>query len=96
MQILIEIPDDEYKMLVNPYQWNEAQCMRLKRIVINGTVIPKNHGRLVDADQIINVIKEIYDASPVKTLVTSADMYFLKKVLDNSNVIIEAEKEIKE
>lgn len=39
MQILIEIPDDEYKMLVNPYQWNEAQCMRLKRIVINGIII---------------------------------------------------------
>ena len=93
MQILIEIPDDEYKMLVNPYQWNEAQCMRLKRIVINGIVIPKNHGRLIDADQIIDVVKEIYDSSPVKTLVTSADMYFLKKVLNGAKVIIEAEKE---
>ena len=46
--------------------------------------------------QIINVVKGIYDSSPVKTLITSADMYFLKKVLDNSNVIIEAEKETKE
>ena len=93
MRILIEIPDNEYKSLVNPYQYNESLCLRLKRIVINGKTLPKNHGRLIDADQVENVVKEIYDSSPVKTLVTSENMYFLRSVLKSSKVIIDAEKE---
>ena len=51
MQLVIDIPDDEYKILVNPYQHNEKKCERLKRIVMNGTPLPP-HGRLIDADYI--------------------------------------------
>lgn len=52
MQIVIEIPDKEYKILVNPYQYNEALCSELKEIVRNGTQLPKGHGRLIDANDI--------------------------------------------
>ena len=47
MQIVIDIPDDDYKKLVNPYQHNEKWCERLKRIVMNGT--PLTPAVLADA-----------------------------------------------
>jgi len=37
IKLIIEIPKEDYKKLVNPYQHNEIWCERLKRIVINGT-----------------------------------------------------------
>ena len=52
MQIVIDIPDEYYKKLVNPYQHNEKWCERLKRIVMNGTPLPKGHGAIVDMNQL--------------------------------------------
>lgn len=52
MKILIEIPDEEYKKLTNPYQYNEYLCGRLKEIVRKGTQLPGCHGRLIDASDI--------------------------------------------
>ena len=36
MKLIIDIPEEEYKKLVNPYQHNEIWCNRLKRMVMNG------------------------------------------------------------
>ena len=60
MQLVIDIPDDDYKKLVNPYQHNEKWCERLKRIVMNGTPLPKGHGRLIDGDALENELKICY------------------------------------
>ena len=43
MQIVIDIPNNQYKKLVNPYQHNEMISTRLKEIVRNGTPLPKGH-----------------------------------------------------
>lgn len=37
INIIIEIPKNDFKKLVNPYQHNEVWCNRLKRMVMNGT-----------------------------------------------------------
>ena len=42
IKLIIEIPEEDYKKLVNPYQHNEIWCERLKRIVINGTPLDSN------------------------------------------------------
>jgi hypothetical protein len=44
MQIVINIPDEKYDRLL--YQ----DIISLRSYVENGTVLPKGHGRLIDAD----------------------------------------------
>ena len=39
VKLIIEIPKEDYKKLVNPYQHNEIWCNRLKRMVMNGTLL---------------------------------------------------------
>ena len=41
VKLIIDIPKDDFKKLVNPYQHNEIWCERLKRIVLHG--IPLNN-----------------------------------------------------
>ena len=36
VKLIIEIPKEDFKKLVNPYQHNEIQCNRLKRMVMHG------------------------------------------------------------
>lgn len=52
MHIVIDIPDNDYKSLVNPYQFNEHLCSRLKEIVRQGTLLPKGHGDLIDRGEL--------------------------------------------
>ena len=46
MQILINIPDEKYERLL--YQ----DIISLRSYVENGIVLPKEHGRLIDADEL--------------------------------------------
>lgn len=50
MQIVINIPEEEYKNIKNytaPMTWTE-------HLIKNGTPLPKGHGRLKDIDKIIS------------------------------------------
>ena len=50
MQIVINIPEEEYKIIKNytaPMTWAE-------RLIKNGMPLPKNHGRLIDVDKVIS------------------------------------------
>ena len=46
MQIVIEIPDEKYERLL--YQ----DTISLRSYVKNGIVLPKGHGRLIDAKDV--------------------------------------------
>lgn len=52
MQIVIDIPEDEYTWLKehpNSIRWSSVYTDS----ILNGTPLPKGHGRLIDADNII-------------------------------------------
>ena len=46
MQIVIDIDDELYKSVLN-----ETYCGNLYEELKNGIVLPKGHGRLIDADE---------------------------------------------
>lgn len=79
-QIVIEITDKIYEKVkehyVNPYEVDEI-C----EAILDGTPLPKGHGRLIDAD-------EVYDA--FRPYVSFTD---LCDTLDALPTIIEADKE---
>ena len=50
MQIVIEIPEQKYNWIVNNPQ---TYTDELHEAIRNGTPLPKNHGRLIDADEML-------------------------------------------
>ncbi len=87
MKLIIEIPEgmlDELNTCKFPIQ----DAYRLCDIIENGTPLPKNHGRLIDADAILlndTWTIEKYDKQLI-TVVYAED-------IDAAPTIIEADKE---
>lgn len=52
MQILIEIDEEDYNVVKDMSYAFDSLISRLYKSVINGTPLPKNHGRLIDADRL--------------------------------------------
>ena len=89
MQIVIDMPDKMYqKILKNGYDYGIMNV-----IIQNGIPLPKNHGRLIDADYVINHIcesKECYKENcKGKLYMRCMDIMWV----DDAPTIIEAEKE---
>jgi len=78
MQIVINIPDEEYEEIM----CDEACGLNpLTRAIAQGTVLPKGHGRLIDGD----TLKE-------KMLGTQR-YFYIKYDIDEAPTIIEADNE---
>jgi hypothetical protein len=87
MQIVIDIQDDVYKraLVYKDVQLASNSANDLSELitaVANGTVLPENHGRLIDADK----VREAY------FLVTGN----ITEVLNSVPTILEADKEASE
>ena len=78
MQIVIEIPEEIYKEWKNTgkyYSFSYAQ-----KLILNGTPLPKDHGRLIDADKLISSFPNYDGISDVI------------KTINYTDTIIEADK----
>ena len=82
MQIVIDIPEDKYNQIINSYQGSNVRPKDYEIAIINGTPLPKGHGRLIDAD----VVKE---------KMGNLDGFgFIGRCVDEIPTVLEADKEI--
>lgn len=92
MEILIDIPEHQYNNIMTISSVNlgrslyKGVIMSAVRAIQKGTVLPKGHGRLVDADEIDN---NIYD------LTRSMDLNYgqISEVVDTAPTIIEKDSD---
>lgn len=90
MQIIIKIPDAEYedikcfRTIVDESRDYIADC------ILKGTILPKDHGRLIDADKI-----RIIRCSPDSMIEPNVEMAIqaVKHYIDQLPTIIESEDE---
>ena len=80
MKVVIDINEVDYELCKNPMQ--PMPFHSIKRAIANGTPLPKGHGRLIDADELLNA-----------NIDTFSQQTELKIKL--ASVIIEADKEEK-
>lgn len=100
MQIVIKIPEAEYDLIVN----DEACGLNvLTRAVANGTPLPKEHGRLIDADELIKQYNldeaTKYGNKNAKQQAHSYStmmLYEIADMIDDAPTIIDADKGDKE
>ena len=50
MQIVIKISEDDYIKV----QYGRASVSMMRKVIRNGTQLPKGHGRLIDADDLLD------------------------------------------
>jgi hypothetical protein len=87
MQIVIDIPEYYYHKIEELAQ----EGYELQRIVTNGIKLPKGHGKLIDADAVIEKMNKS-DAQPR----TPNEQYawdFCQAILKKAKPILEKEKE---
>ena len=82
MQILIDIDKERYNEIVNHYDTFPKQMRDYGvEAIRNGTVLPKGHGRLIDADALKDEWKEGFHKKIVDAL------------MDDAPTVLEADKE---
>lgn len=60
MQIVIDIPDRIYK-IVQKKTLNVIDDEIIEQAIKNGTPLPKTHGRLIDAEEVIKIANKTKD-----------------------------------
>lgn len=77
MQIVIEISDKIYEKVkehyVNPYEVDE-----IGQAILDGTILPKHHGRLIDADALN------FNANYNEPLIHKQDIDFAPTIIEGS------------
>jgi hypothetical protein len=90
MQIVINISEDDYNGLKRKDGFDDMFLNCYEKAIINGTQLPKGHGRLIDADAIPKQIElKGFLEQDNAHLVTIGRV---KEALDNAPTIIKADR----
>lgn len=60
MQIVIDIPDRIWRIIQNK-PLNIIDSEIVEKAIANGTPLPKGHGRLIDADVLVDGMEDDYE-----------------------------------
>lgn len=86
MKVVIDIPEDDYKLACN---YPDALIACYAHYIKEGTVLPNNHGRLIDYDWVVgNVIKKLGIKDKQYLLQAEKALMIL---VDDAPTVIEAE-----
>lgn len=94
MQILIELDEEEYNDFVN--RGKDIPLPHLFGAVYHAVVLPKGHGRLIDADEL-----EMYGSWQMQIIPEGNGKYvemriYTQRAVDATQTIIPADKEVSE
>jgi len=88
MQIVIDIPEKEYNMILLKQEINIGGIASVaEKYIANGTPLPKGHGRLIDADALKMDKRVCGDMYLSKT-----SLFVANKVIEQAPTIVEADK----
>ena len=88
MKIVIDIDKEEYEMVKA-----HPGCFNFSYAIINGTPLPKGHGRLIDADVISKRLQELADDEWNQQVMASKGLEYAVEIIDDAPTIIEAESD---
>ena len=96
-QIVIEISEGLKDAFNHEEQWTALLCAEMRDVLNNSTPLPKDHGRIVDAEPIYDKLIRTYRADerdyPERGKDYRIGLSNAMDFLSNAPTIIEAEKE---
>lgn len=81
IEVVIEITEKDYKFIKETAEKEPSNLNYIARKILTGTVLPKGHGRLIDADKLKARIPTIED-----------EYYRCRCWIEHEPTIIEADK----
>lgn len=88
MKIVIDIPEETYKNLLNNYSFSSEEIPIISLAIATGTPLPKGHGRLIDADAATKDIDSFQGAFAMYT-----DNMGKYNIVCTAPTVIEADKD---
>ena len=96
MQIVIDIDEEDYKDINNIHFIREDLKFKIGKAIMNGTPLPKEHGRLIDTDVVQSMArKKAEDCFPEGRYYYGyrKSLFEFAEEIDDVPTIIEADKE---
>ena len=93
MKVVIDIPEKDYKTIVDGYVKHELiMTNEVIKSIANGVVLPYRHGRLIDADYIklFSIDHDSWNGVEYEGVIRVVPVI----AIDNALTIIEADKEV--
>ena len=94
MQIVIDIPEDEYN-IAKYGQYGNINIDIVRKALANGTPLPKGHGRLIDENKLLENLKESANHHANNSREESL-LYRDRVIVMEQPTIIDADKESEE
>ena len=92
-EVVIKMSDEMYDWFINGFP-DKADMDELQRLVITGTVLPKGHGDLKDANNFFNdELDEKLAECKVEQNIFKDNVY-VKDIIKYAPTVIEADKEV--
>lgn len=88
MQIVIDISDKLYEYIEKGRDLSDEQNDTIAYAIVDGTPLPKGHGRLIDADR----LKREYPHDTDREYPVNTNQYAVDTI-DNVPTVIEADRE---
>lgn len=68
MKLVIDIPEEDYQNLKAKDKFDNMYLNYYEKLIVNGTLLPKGHGRLIDADAFIARLEDASKRQKYKKL----------------------------
>ena len=103
IELVIKIPEEKYNQIINFYQEFNIRPKDYEIAIINGTILPKGHGRLIDANETLKAMdscdKFAYSRHDMFKLTKESEKDYIShvyysdmvRVVNNAPTIIEAD-----
>lgn len=89
MEIVINIPDEYHRNLLRNCRFSSEEIPVVSLAVAAGTILPKDHGRLIDAD----ALKQRYVARNSDSPFDKSWISTVRRTINDAPTIIEEGKE---
>lgn len=94
MQIVIDISENIYNLISRGEENRDfVYKSDLMRAILEGTLLPKGHGRLIDADSIYQIVRPIEQSDAEWGMTAETAIRLMHDVFDKAPTVIEADKE---
>lgn len=88
MKVVINLSEDEYNFI------KQKEFPSISDMLIRtGTPLPKEHGRLIDANSIYQIVRPIEQSDAEWGMTAETAIRLMHDVFDKSPTVIEADKE---
>ena len=88
VEVVVKIPKGSFEFWQKVKQTKEVRIGYWETAISDGILLPKNHGRLIDADKVLDFMRDTFDMQELYL-----PIHFKELVIDEIPTIVDAEVE---